>query len=159
MESLSEGKKERPRTSMRKRAPAHPCPVRCSIKPVSKFRFQLIIIYRGSSSYVNFITANLITAIFQNSVLMESLSEGKKERAHTGTRTPLHSAVQHKACFKFQILAESCLWISKDTTIYVRTSLMTLQLHRFWCLFLQLAAEKKTPFLVQLEKFSALLIL
>ena len=33
------------------------------------------------------------------------------------------------------------------------------QVHSFWCLFLQLAVEKKTPKTVHLEIFSALLIL
>ena len=33
------------------------------------------------------------------------------------------------------------------------------QLHQNWCLFLQLAAKKKTPFLAQLEFFLELLIL
>ena len=81
--------------------------MQCSIKPVSKFGFQLIIIYRGFSSYVNFITANFITAIFQKVVLMDSSSEGIKERARKSTRTPLHSAAQHKACLKVRISADN----------------------------------------------------
>ena len=35
-------------------------------KPLDENIYVMIIMYRGSSPYANFITANFITAIFQN---------------------------------------------------------------------------------------------
>ena len=59
-------------------------------------------------------------------MLMESSSEGKKELART--RTPLHSAAQHKGCIKVWISVDDHILTAPSVELVSKPSVLVLEL-------------------------------